>query len=303
MEKIAVLMATYNGEAYLRQQLDSILNQTWTNVVLYIRDDHSSDRTPEILREYEQKDPQRVRVVLGQDNLGYPGCFYALTDDPSIQADYYAFADQDDEWYPDKLERAMKVLAGIPVKKPVAYYAGYDICDEQLQVIRQSAPVCKKYRLKDTLFEVCGLEFTMVITRGALELLNDNKPVKANARGMWMSMLYAGLGQVIYDNHSVARYRRHGGAVTNSQTGIFGIWLWRIKTFFFGGFEEYRVMLTDFYEVCGSKLSERDRKLLELFVPGNYFKKVFKKVFYPRRLRNRLTDELAVRLMFLLGQL
>ena len=69
-EKIDILLTTYNGEKYLKEQIDSILNQTYQNIQLIISDDCSKDSTREILKEYEQKD-KRIKVFYQEKNLGY----------------------------------------------------------------------------------------------------------------------------------------------------------------------------------------------------------------------------------------
>ena len=102
MEKIDILLATYNGSKYLHEQLDSILNQSYGNINVIIRDDGSSDNTVMIIKEYEQKDN---RVKLLNDNLGNLGFvrnFEELMKNST--SDYIMFSDQDDIWYNDKVE-------------------------------------------------------------------------------------------------------------------------------------------------------------------------------------------------------
>ena len=70
MEQIDILLATYNGEKYLKEQLDSILSQTYSNFRLLISDDCSKDGTRKILEEYEKKD-KRIQVFFQEKNLGY----------------------------------------------------------------------------------------------------------------------------------------------------------------------------------------------------------------------------------------
>ena len=102
MNKIDILLATYNGSQYLPEQLDSILNQSYGNINVIIRDDGSSDNTVMIIKEYEQKDN---RVKLLNDNLGNLGFvrnFEELMKNST--SDYIMFSDQDDIWYNDKVE-------------------------------------------------------------------------------------------------------------------------------------------------------------------------------------------------------
>lgn len=300
-KKAVVLMSTYNGEKYVAQQLDSILRQDYPDVEIYVRDDGSLDATPKILEEYDAK-YEKFHLLETKENLGYPACFYALTD-LDVPGDVFFFADQDDVWLEQKISRAMAHLAREEEDKPVAYYAGYHICDGALKIVGESGKVTRPIELKDTLFEVCGLEFTMAINRAAKEFLFTHKPQKAKARGTWMSMLYAAFGKIVYDNEPCALYRRHTSAVTSSNMGFFGLWKWRIKKFFGDGFAQYRILLDDFYHTVGDELSPAQKKTVRLFAEKGYLRHVIQKVFYPKRLRRRWVDELALRFVFLIGQL
>ncbi|MCI8501005.1 MAG: glycosyltransferase [Oscillospiraceae bacterium] len=300
-KKVAVLLAAYNGEHYIEQQIDSILSQTYPNFELYIWDDGSSDSTRKILSQYAGKH-SNLHLELSDVNLGYPASFYALTD-MEINADYFMFSDQDDVWCPEKIERMVELMDRADLSIPTAYFSGYYICDENLNVRSESAPQHKPIKLHNTLFEVCGLEFTMAINKAAKELLFHNKPQWVKARGTWMCMLYSALGVILYDNRPSAFYRRHSSAVTSSNMGFFGLWKWRIKTFFGGGFEDYKLKLQDFYSVVGDRLPGKERKMVYRFSDPHYLKNVIYKVFYPKRLRRRLFDELMLRFTFLIGKL
>ena len=218
MPKAILLISTYNGEKYLSTMLDSVVEQTYKNLDVYIRDDGSKDKTMSILDEYE-RNHDNIHIIRGEENLGYPKCFYYLTDN-APEADYYFFADQDDVWFKDKVARAVDMLEKSG-DGPLAYYAGYVVCDGNLNEVGRSAAVNKEIHFKDTIYEVCGLEFTMAINKEAMKLLNENKPSFSSARGIWMSMLFSAMGRIIYDNEPCAYYRRHQAAVTSSaQSGI-----------------------------------------------------------------------------------
>lgn len=104
---VSVLMSTYNGAKYIREQIDSILNQKDVNVELLIRDDGSSDNTAEICKEYQKKNTN-IRFYQGE-NIGVGKSFMELLK-KAPEADYYSFSDQDDVWLEDKLSRAVKMI-------------------------------------------------------------------------------------------------------------------------------------------------------------------------------------------------
>ena len=298
--RVAILLSVFNGEKYLSEQIESVLNQSFRDFSFYIRDDGSSDRSVSIIQHYAETDS---RIIFIQDglSLGYPACFHTLTN-RDLKEDFIMFCDQDDIWLADKIAFMLEKLAPYE-QETAAYYAGYTICDNSGNVTGHSPARTEEFTLRNTLFEVCGLEFTMAITRNALHFLQEHMPQASNSRGTWMSPMYAAFGRIVYDNRYVAMYRRHESAVTSDNLSFFGLWMWRLRHFFGGGFSSYRSMLMDFRNVFEPLCSRTDRRFLQIFASRHYFPAVVLKVFYPGRLRSRWTDELGLRMAFLLGRL
>lgn len=294
---IAIIMATYNGENYIHDQIESILSQSYSLFDLYIRDDASTDHTVEIIKSFSDS---RIHLIEGKENLGYPASFYEIMK-MNIIADYYSFADQDDVWYTDKLKRAITMLRkNKETDLPLTYYGGYWICDGELNRLRKSEIVRKNVQFKDTLFEVPGLEFTMVINREAYDLWLNTLPVKASARGTWAAILFSAAGKILIDNQPVADYRRHSEAVTSESIGTIKQWIWRIKVFISGKrFSSYRLFLKDFEEVAGKQLNDSQKRILSIFTNNSRLRKVA----FPHRLRRKLTDEIMLRVTFIIGWL
>ena len=138
---IAILMSTYNGERFLREQLDSILSQTYTAWQLYVRDDGSTDATVSILREYATAHPERVIIDLSEGKpLGACGSFMHLLAQHG-DADYFAFADQDDVWLPNKLEVSLAAMEQAEREHPnipIVVHSDLQVVDEQLQPMHPS---------------------------------------------------------------------------------------------------------------------------------------------------------------------
>ena len=128
---VLVMMATYNGEKYVTEQIDSILVQEGVNVTLLISDDGSSDATPRICSRYAEELPN-VRFSVNEKNKGLAKNFMdMLYSSDATSFDYFAFSDQDDYWMPNKLNKAIKAIVAAG-EGPRLYYS--DVCnvDEQL---------------------------------------------------------------------------------------------------------------------------------------------------------------------------
>lgn len=136
---IAILMATYNGGRFIKEQIESVINQTINDWHLYIRDDGSKDNTVDIVNQFCQKFDN---ITLIQDNLGGLGCrdqFLHLID--IVDADYYMFCDQDDKWVEDKIEKSLNLMQKVERDHPnEAVLIGSDcyMCGPNLEVINAS---------------------------------------------------------------------------------------------------------------------------------------------------------------------
>src|SRR5438045_1441320 len=103
MKLITILLATYNGEKYIQEQLESLLKQTYTNWRLLIRDDNSTDNTPAVLQHYQQLYPDKITIVPNNGvNLGSVTNFNKLLT-LAQDAAYIMFCDQDYQWLPNKI--------------------------------------------------------------------------------------------------------------------------------------------------------------------------------------------------------
>jgi len=107
MKTISVVMATYNGEKYLREQIDSIIAQTYPVSELIIQDDCSTDGTVDVVRQYLEKYPF-IKFFVNEQNVGYNENFRRAA--MHATGDYVAFSDQDDIWFPQKLERQVEAI-------------------------------------------------------------------------------------------------------------------------------------------------------------------------------------------------
>lgn len=211
MKSVQVLMSTYNGEKYIAEQLDSIINQIGVNIYILIRDDGSKDKTKVILKEYENRH-DFIKVKYG-DNVGWKKSFMSLIYD-SGNFDYYAFADQDDVWLPKK------ILVGVEMmnkSEDIAslYYSWSTMVDENLNEI-------KDYRQKTlpedkiaVLLNPWAQGSTIIFNKRAKVLTNKYKIVDNCAHDMWMHILCYYFGKIYFDPNSHILYRQHSENVTS----------------------------------------------------------------------------------------
>ena len=136
--KISILLTTYNSSKYIREQLDSLLSQTFKDWNLYIRDDGSKDNTLEILEEYRSCDDRIILVKDKRGNLGAAHGFMELL--ATIDSDYYMFCDHDDVWLADKIEKSYNKMMECESKfnGPVLIHTDLLVVDQNLNVINSS---------------------------------------------------------------------------------------------------------------------------------------------------------------------
>ena len=136
---IAVLLATYNGGKYIREQLESLFQQYCDQFHLYVRDDGSSDDTMKIVEEFRQKYPDRITILEdSQKHRGAAKSFMYLLE--NVDSEYYMFCDQDDIWLPEKIEKTFARMKDETAAKnvPVLVATDLKVVDEQLSPIKDS---------------------------------------------------------------------------------------------------------------------------------------------------------------------
>jgi len=206
--KIAVLMSTYNGGRYLAKQLDSLAAQTVSgDMTLYVRDDGSSDDTLSILENYKDRLP--IRFLRGK-NSGPAMSFWKLLMNEKIEADYYAFCDQDDIWDPDKIERGIRSIES----GYVLYACNSRVIDENDKVTRDfrvpESPVIEMPRLFISgVTQGCSMIFGNQLRQALIE-----KKITCIPMHDIIVMLYAlTIGKVQWEQDAHFSYRMHSGNV------------------------------------------------------------------------------------------
>ena len=218
-EKIDVLLATYNGEKYLKEQIDSILNQTYSNIRLVISDDCSKDNTREIIKEYEEKD-DRVISYFHEKNLGYVKNFeFLLT---KVENEIYMLSDQDDVWLPTKIEHTYNKMVETNAD---LVFTDLEVVDENLKMMYPSfndymklSRKIKKYKNDYRLQYLynCVTGCTLMSKKKFLDMI---LPIPTQSKyaihDTWIATAIANNGKVEYLDEKTILYRQHG----NNQVG------------------------------------------------------------------------------------
>lgn len=219
---IEILCATYNGTRHLREQIASIEAQTLTDWHVTFFDDGSTDGTVEMLQAQAANDA-RFDLVRNAANLGFCGNF--LNNLSKLRsADAYAFSDQDDIWYPDKLERAFGWLSRIDSGTPAVYFARTEIVDDHLNHIGLSPEFRLEPGFRNALVQSIGGGNTMMFNQAARDLVINTLPkIQLISHDWWFYIVVAGCGGVIrYDSEPVLKYRQHAANLVGANNSISG---------------------------------------------------------------------------------
>lgn len=215
MEKVTVLMSTYNGQKFIKEQIDSILNQNDVQVQLNIRDDGSTDRTIAILKEYQNRF-DNINVVFGK-NIGWKLSFFSLLRNVVAESGtYYAFSDQDDIWKKNKLKNAIDSLTD---DKPMVYHSNVTVVDSNGRTLsnRFSKNFRPSTKIPEAFFDSFALGCTMVFNLSLLELTKMHIPSVETQHDAYVFALGYLLGSVVYDPEPRIFYRRHESATSGFQ--------------------------------------------------------------------------------------
>ena len=218
-DTIDILLPTYNGEKYLKEQIDSILNQTYKNIRLIISDDCSKDSTPKILEEYRGKD-ERIELYLQKENIGVvKGIEFLLK---KVKSNYYMLADQDDVWLPMKVEKSIETL-----KKENAdlVFGDLEVVDQDLKTMypsfgdfmllnRKINKYINSYKVNYLYNCVTGCT---VLSKK--EFIEKILPIPTESKYLihdhWIGLVVALNGKLAYMPEKYIKYRQHG----NNQVG------------------------------------------------------------------------------------
>lgn len=216
--QVLILMATYNGSLFLKEQLQSIRDQTYSNWKLLIRDDNSTDDTRQIIASFTAIDS---RISLIEDDLGNLGSCqnFSTLLQYDKNAEYMMFSDQDDFWFPSKIEHTFAEMIAQENRGtalPLLVYTDFMYADAKLQPLFSSKEILtENVTLKKLLAENHIYGCTMMINK-PLITYSGEIPLVAENHDYWIALVAASLGKIVHLPEETLLYRQHGRNVSGS---------------------------------------------------------------------------------------
>lgn len=267
--KVDILLATYNGEKYIKEQVESILNQTYENIQIIISDDCSTDNTRQVLKEYENN--EKIKIFYQEKNLGYVKNFEFLL--KQVKSNLYMLSDQDDVWKKEKVEKSVEKIES---EKLDLVFGDLEVVDEILNTLYKSynrymhlIHKIKKYQ-KDYRLQYlynCMTGCTIISRKNWIDKV---LPFPTNSKYMihdyWLGLVIALNGKVGYIEEPYILYRQHGkNQVGSKKASKTASKLEEVRNISIntriGTFETY-VMHEEIFD---EKLRKQNKKALEYF--------------------------------------
>jgi glycosyltransferase involved in cell wall biosynthesis len=216
--RVEVLLATHNGQQFVREQIDSLLGQDYANLTVLARDDESTDGTQDVLKEYALRFPDRFRVLeLAGGNGGILNNFLSLM--KASTADYVCFSDQDDVWLPNKVNRTKRMMDDMERKwgahTPLLVFTDLRVVDQNLDTLYPSfwghMGIDPEWanNLGKLLANPTVTGCTTLINHKMAELAT-RMPLEGALHDRWIGFLASAMGKTAFLRDQTVLYRQHG---------------------------------------------------------------------------------------------
>lgn len=289
MKQICIIMAVYNGEAYLAEQIDSLLKNSCQNFTLHIFNDHSQDRSKIIIDEYARKYPDKIYAHHHAENHGVIRNFLEGTQ--IVDADYYMFCDQDDVWMPDKIKRsleAMEQLESSAGDQPCIVFGDAKLVNRDLLELAPSFQRQSGYHtdaldpahiLMENKLNGCAILFN----RSLRQMLTVFPP-EIRMHDWWIALIGSFFGKILYLDEPLLLYRQHEKNVVGGSSFI---------AYFQNRLSHLRKQRKSLYDTCSQaaafgriyqdRLSAEQQKLVQAFATlpeANWFARRYRILHY-----------------------
>lgn len=301
--KILILMSTYNGEDYVKQQLLSIINQkTENDIYIRIRDDGSYDHTCEIIQHMMNEYPEKIELIKG-DNRGYNASFFELLHNAQGY-DYYALSDQDDVWLPEKIDAAIKALSTEDDSLALLYASPSFLVRDDLIPYGITRKKVREFTIYNTIIQNICPGHTQVINNTLLNKLKDKIDVKKiYVYDSWITNIAMLYGKIVYDINAYTFYRQHEKNQLGSGKGALGQLASSFRKLKSGDGIKYQQQIDYFIEKNEDKLKQ-EGFYTELFryINSNSFIERLKYALSGKLYRQKKIETIAFYLAFVLGR-
>lgn len=263
---IAILMCTYNGARYLKDQLNSIQDQDFKNWTLYVSDDGSKDETIAILKTYQKRWGKDKLHILKGPRKNFQSNFLSLITNKKIHADLYFLSDQDDVWMSHKLSHTIKKIAKLDLSKPTLYCARttYVSTDGQY-ILGQSDLFSKPPSFKNAIVQSIGGGNTMTFNNPLKKIVSQFKVIDIVSHDWWLYIVneLSG-GETLYDPESTILYRQHSRSLIGANTGIIAK-LRRLRMLLMGVYRDYNTKHLSTFNEINLPSTKANIKLIDEF--------------------------------------
>lgn len=297
MNIVNIILASYNGEKYIKEQIDSIINSYFTNWKLYIFDDGSTDDTCQIVEDYVKKYPEKIHFHRNEKNKGVTLNFLdAINQIDKINNyaenviegnHYYMFCDQDDVWMPDKIERTLNQMKKAEKKygadSILAVYTDAVVVDAKLEQIHPSFHKTSKFRTDQVDLAHILMENKMI---GCTIMFNNplkqkvvNLPKNVRYHDWWIALIASAFGHITYLPEPTLLYRQHSNNVVGNQSFVSYVQN-RITSLRYQKEAVNKTILQgkDFYFAYKNELNQANKKLVYTFANLNNTNWLMKRV-------------------------
>jgi glycosyltransferase involved in cell wall biosynthesis len=266
-KRVAILIAVYNGEAFLERQFETLARQSVSSIDLWISDDGSKDGSREIVRKVaEGWGKGNVHQIEGPGQ-GFAENFRSLLTNPEIEADYFAFCDQDDLWDDDKLAIALEWLKTQRADVPALFCSRTKTITAEGESAGYSPLFRKKPSFRNAIVQSIAGGNTMVMNRAARSImLEASRRTEFVSHDWWCYLIVTGVGGVVhYSPTAKIGYRQHPSNLVGENNS------WRARMFRVGYLMKGRFMHWNDRNLAGLAtcvdiLSPEARETMQLFL-------------------------------------
>jgi glycosyltransferase involved in cell wall biosynthesis len=271
---VTILMATFNGEKYLSEQLDSILAQTYQDWELVIRDDLSTDNTVSIIHQYVEAD-SRIKLLSTKGPHGSAAVNFSMLFDYAckLSSPYVMFADQDDIWKHNKVENSLQCIqqqeAQYASAQPILVYGALEYVDAAGNVIPQELKMPEALDVNILLTENHAYGCTMILNRPLVKRIG-HIPETAENHDYWVALVACTQGKAILNPEKLILYRQHANNVSgnvhrNKLSSRIHRYIKRVD-FLLPVFVKNYKMINSFYRIYKGALDQDTRQLIAGYI-------------------------------------